>query len=255
MAIGKHGAMATTPSPTVGPLDSSPDHSGIRLGRREVGVLLLGAAVYFGGRLIVQGSEARATRNAERLIELEQTIGIDIEASVQRFTLENGWFETLGNLSYVWLHWPLLLATLFVLFRIDFGHYRQLRNALFVSGSVGLFCFAVFPMAPPRFMPEFGFVGTVSDDARRHFLPYPIDWANKFAAFPSFHVGWTLIACMALAASLRRPDLRALALIPAALVGISVVSTGNHYIIDAVVGGAIALGAYLWLAPSRASAE
>ena len=61
----------------------------------------------------------------------------------------------------------------------------------------------------------------MSDDARRHFLPYPIDWANKFAAFPSFHVGWTLIACLALAASFRSRSLRALSLVPAGLVGLS----------------------------------
>ena len=102
--------------------------------------------------------------------------------------------------------------------------------------------FAVVPMAPPRFMA--GFVGTVSDDARRHYLGYPLSWANKYAAFPSFHVGWTLIACLAVAATIDHRAVRWLVLVPAVLVGASVVTTGNHYMMDSVAGGAIALAAY-----------
>ncbi len=217
---------------------------GVRAWGREIAVLLVAAAVYFGGRVIVEGSEARATRNAERLIDIENRLGIDIESSIQQFALDHDWFRVLGNLSYVWLHWPLLLTVLAVLFLRDPRHYFQVRNALFVSGVLGLILFTLAPMAPPRFMP--GFVGTVSDEARRHYLNYPLSWTNRFAAFPSFHVGWTLIACIALASSVRHRAWQALALIPAILVGIAVVSTGNHYVIDSVVGAAIAVTAYVW---------
>lgn len=210
--------------------------------RRESASLLAGMVIYFGGRVLVEGSEARATRNAERLLDVEAGLGIDIEPSMQQLALDSDVVRVLGNLSYVWLHWPLLISALLVLFFRDPPHYRQFRNALFASGSVGLVLFAVTPMAPPRFMP--GFVGTVSDDARRHYLDYPLSWANKYAAFPSFHVGWTLIACLAVAATIDRRGVRAAALVPAVLVGISVITTGNHYVIDSVAGGAIALGAY-----------
>lgn len=207
-------------------------------------MLLAAATVYFGGRLIVEGSESRATRNARRLIDLEQSLGIDVEHSVQQFALDHRWFEVLGNQSYVWLHWPLLLAVLAVLFRTDSRHYRQVRNALFVSGALGLVLFATLPMSPPRFMP--GFVGTVSDEARRHYLNYPLSWSNRFAAFPSFHVGWTLIACLAFAASLHARRAQVVALAPGVLVGVAVVSTGNHYILDSLAGAAIALSAYVY---------
>jgi hypothetical protein len=35
--------------------------------------------------------------------------------------------------------------------------------------------FAVFPVAPPRFMP--GFIGTVSQGERQHFVPHPASWS------------------------------------------------------------------------------
>jgi hypothetical protein len=47
--------------------------------------------------------------------------------------------------------------------------------------------------------------------------------------------------------SLRRPERHILALIPAGPVGVSVVSTGNHDLVDAFVGAAIAPAAYPWL--------
>jgi membrane-associated phospholipid phosphatase len=191
----------------------------------------------------VEGSTERSVANAERLLALEARLGLDIEARIQSLALDNDLVREIGNLSYVWLHWPLLLTALVVLVVRDERRYRQLRDALFVSGAVGLVLFTVLPMAPPRFMP--GFVGTVSDDARRHHLDYPIEWANRYAAFPSFHVGWTLIACLAVAATLAHRHWRVAALVPAALVGISVVTTGNHYLLDAIAGGVIALTAYL----------
>ena len=216
---------------------------------REIQLLLLAAAVYFGVRVVVEGSAAEATTNAERLMRVERWLEIDVEQSIQQVALDSSLVRSIGDLSYVWLHWPLLIAVLAVLFHRDYGLYRRLRNAMFASGAVGLVLFTLVPMSPPRFMP--GFVGTVSDDARRHYLTYPLSWTNRFAAFPSFHVGWTLIACLALAAMLHSRPLRVLAVVPAVLVGIAVITTGNHYVIDSLVGGAIALGAYRWFAPPR----
>jgi membrane-associated phospholipid phosphatase len=211
---------------------------------RELLVLAAGAGVYFGGREVVQGSRPAAVRDAEWIIRFERWLGVDIERDLQDLAVRSELVRDIGNLSYVWLHWPLLLLILAVLFVRSSAQYRRLRDAMFVSGAVALAIFAVFPAAPPRFMP--GFIGTVSDEARRHYLAIPLSWSNPYAAFPSFHVGWTLIACLALAASLHRRRWAVLAMVPALLVGASVVTTGNHYVVDAVAGAAIALTAYWW---------
>lgn len=210
---------------------------------REIGVVLVALGIYFGGRAVVEGSPERSTANAERLLDLEASLGLDIEADLQALVIDNEVIRNLGNLSYVWLHWPLLIAALIFLAGRDRRRYRHLRDTLFASGALGLVLFTVFPMSPPRFMP--GFVGTVSDDARRHHLDYPIEWANQYAAFPSFHVGWTLVACLAVAATLSRRRWRLGALVPAVLVGVAVITTGNHYVLDSVAGAAIAVGAYV----------
>jgi hypothetical protein len=210
----------------------------------ELGILSGAAFVYFGGRVLVEGSRSRATANAQHLLDVESALHIDIEGRVQQVAIDSDIVRIVGNLSYVWLHWPLLIAAFWFLFRNDKRHYLQVRNSLFVSGAIGLLLFALIPMSPPRFMP--GFVGTVSDGARRHYLTYPMSWTNIYAAFPSFHVGWTLVACLAVATVLRGRVRKAAILVPALLVGLAVVSTGNHYVLDSVTGAVVACAAYVY---------
>jgi hypothetical protein len=209
---------------------------------REVGIVVLGALVYFGVRVLVEGGTTRSMANGQRTLDAERRLGIDIEQRVQEFVLEHDVVRALGNASYVWLHWPLLIVTLVVLFRRDRSIYLRLRRALIASGLVGLVLFWSVPTAPPRFMP--GFEGTVSDAARTHYVGYPLSWANRYAAMPSFHVGWTAVACLALAATFASRRWRVAALLPAVLVALAVVTTGNHYVLDATVGLAVALAAY-----------
>ena len=206
-------------------------------------IALGAAAVYFGGRVIVEGDRETATRNAERILRFERALGLDVGLSAQDLVVDRPVLRTLGNLSYVWLHWPLLIAVMLLLWRMNHRRFRQLRNTLIASSLVGLVLFTVVPTAPPRFMP--GYEGTVSDEARRHYLDYPLSWTNQVASFPSFHVGWTLVACIAVASTLGRPWMRAAAMVPAALVCMAVVTTGNHYIVDVVAGLTISVGAWI----------
>jgi len=210
----------------------------------EVAIALMAAIVYFGGRLLIEGGAVEATRNADRILDIERTVGIDIERGAQDLVLENDVLRTIGNLSYVWLHWPLLIGVLIWLFHRSRLRYVQLRNSLIASGLVGLVLFWVFPAAPPRFMP--GYEGTVSDAARRHYLDYPLRWTNQYASFPSFHIGWTLLVCLALAATFDSWRKQAVTMIPAVLVGLAVVTTANHYVLDTVAGAGIAFWAYAW---------
>jgi hypothetical protein len=209
---------------------------------REIGIVVLGALVYFGVRLLVEGGTARSMANGQRILDAEQRLGIDIEQRVQEFVLEHDAVRALGNASYIWLHWPLLIVVLVVVFRRDRTIYVRLRRALMVSGLAGLVLFWSTPTAPPRFMP--GFEGTVSDAARTHYIGYPLSWANRYASMPSFHVGWTALACLALAATMTSRRWRVAAMLPAVLVALAVVTTGNHYVLDATVGLAIAVAAY-----------
>jgi hypothetical protein len=210
-------------------------------GPRAAAVLVFAAAVYFALRKLIEGDVETATRNADRLLRFEAVLGIDVEHTVQHFVLKHPLLSDVCNDIYVGLHWPFLIFTFVILFFRDQRAFRRLKDALIASGAVGLVIFATFPVSPPRFMP--GFVGTVSQSERQHFLPYPASWSNRVASLPSFHVGWTLTAAIVLATTLRSPVLKFIALLPGPLVAIAVIATGNHYVIDVVVGSGLALGA------------
>lgn len=220
--------------------------------RRELGVVVLAMAGYFGLRVVVEGERGVAARNADRLLEVERRLGIDIEHAVQEWTLEHDVVRWLLSAGYVWLHWPLLIVAMVFLAVRAPDALERLRNAMIVSGAVGVVLFATLPTAPPRFMP--GYVGTVSDAARRHYLPYSLDWTNEFAAFPSYHIGWTLITCLAVAGTMSRRGVRWAMLLPAAVVALAVIGTGNHYVLDSVAGAGFALLAW-WATRPRSFTE
>ena len=210
-------------------------------GRRAAAVLVCAAAVYFAARKLVEGGSEAAAHNATRLMRFEQAIGIDVERSLQGFVLDHPVLVDWANHTYVWLHWPFLIFTFAVLFARDRRAYRHLRDTVMVSGAVGLIIFAVFPVSPPRFLP--GFVGTVSQAERQHFLQYPGSWSNRFASLPSFHAGWTLVAAILLATTFRTTIFKIIALLPGPLVVLAVIVTGNHYVIDVIVGSLLSLAA------------
>lgn len=212
---------------------------------RELGLVVLTMIGYFGLRLVVEGDRVTAVRNANRFIDLEARLGVDVERDVQRWVLAHDVINDTLSVGYVWLHWPVLIGVMVFLAVHAPDVLARLRMALAMSGAMGILLFATVPMAPPRFMP--GFVGTVSDAARRHYLPYSLEWTNQFAAFPSYHVGWTLIACLALAGVFTSRSARLVVMTPALVVAAAVIGTGNHYVLDSVAGAAFALGAW-WIA-------
>jgi len=71
-----------------------------------------------------------------------------------------------------------------------------------VATLIALPVYAIYPLAPPRFMDRYGypFVDTLA-----RFDPTPtsgVGSANPYAAMPSMHIGWSVIAGLFLAAAL-----------------------------------------------------
>ncbi len=206
-------------------------------------ILVIGAAfvAYMGVRAIANGSEGLAYENARDLLAFEASLGIDWEVDIQRFVLDRGSLISFFNFVYVWLYWPMLVVTLVFTWSRRRRLFVLFRNALLMSGAAGLAIFTVIPMAPPRFLD--GFVDTVQGSHRSYFVAHPSLLINRFAALPSFHVGWVALASAVLMLSTRRRWLRSIALVPPFLMSLAVVVTGNHYIVDVVAGVGICLGA------------
>jgi hypothetical protein len=219
-------------------------------GWAEVVLVAAAFALYLGVRAVTRASRRRAIADAMRVLSVEHDLHLGWERTIQAWMIGRPGVMPLLNAVYVWVLWPLVVGVLVVLHRRAPGDFVAYRNALIASGLAGLVVFAAFPVAPPRMLD--GFVDTVAGLAHTHVVAHPAGLTDEYAALPSFHVGWTALACVAVGAHVRRIALRVLVAVPAVAMAVAVVATANHFVLDGIVGVVMALGP--WVALRRSAA-
>ncbi len=206
----------------------------------EVAVVVAAVLVYFGVRGETAVDATRAHEHADLLVDLEVWLGMNVEHAVQNVVTASQAAVMVMNWVYIWGHWPVIAAVLVWLFVARPEGYREIRGAMVLSGAVGLVVFAGFPVAPPR-LADPDIVDTVTEYSTSYRLLQPPALVNQYAAMPSLHVGWDLLMGLAIMTYARRRWVRLVgALLPLTML-VSVVATGNHYLVDAVAGAVLVL--------------
>ena len=219
-------------------------------GRDALAQLLLFAAVY--GlyqvvRSLINGNDvARASWNATRIIDFERTLHVFVEPSIQSWTASVHWL--MDGADWVYLNSQAVVCVGVFLYLYSRRHtsFCYVRNAFMVAMAIALVGYAVYPTAPPRLMPEWGFT-----DSLRQFTGFSIEGhpvkslLNLYAAVPSIHVTFAVLVGWPMAKLTRRRWARALWLFYPLLVTYAVVATGNHYLTDAVLGAVTAAAGML----------
>jgi len=183
-----------------------------------------------------------AVSRSTKIISVEQTLGIFWERDWQEPVLKSRLLMQIANGIYVWGHFPVIIATAFWLYWRSRERYNFYRTALLISAFIGLWGYGFFPAAPPRLMPaQWGFIDTIALIARETYDMQPGGFVNQYAAVPSLHFGWALLAGIAIIDTTRGLWPKAMAVfIPTAMFW-AIVVTGNHFIFDMLVGGTIVL--------------
>ncbi|WP_162320892.1 phosphatase PAP2 family protein [Nesterenkonia haasae] len=207
---------------------------------RQSLVVLVAVITYFGVRHFTEGSTENATRNAELVINLQERIGISVERDFQAWALELPGIQQAMNTIYIWGHWPVIVTTLGWLAWKKREKFTLYRNTLVISGLVGMVIVATFPMAPPRLL-DIGVIDTVTMHSEAYRVLQPPSLTNQYAAMPSFHFGWNLLIGIALAREAPALWARIIGWGLPLLMLLSIVITGNHFILDAAAGAAIIL--------------
>jgi membrane-associated phospholipid phosphatase len=216
---------------------------------REIALAAVAALTYFGVRNLTVGAAAEAFSNADRLERLESFLGVAWERSLQDALLDHDAVAALFNWIYIWGHWPVIIAAAVLLYRRRPDRYLLLRNAMFISGALGFLFFALLPIAPPRLVdPSLVDTVTLHSDSYRALQPPGL--TNQYAAFPSLHFGWNVLVGVAVFGATRKIWLRTLSILGPASMGLAVVVTANHYVLDLVGGLALVLFA-LWVVSGR----
>jgi diacylglycerol O-acyltransferase len=104
--------------------------------------------------------------------------------------------------------------------------------------------FWTWPVAPPRMLqnPQFLDLAALVRGESPHWPPGAVSLdANQLSAFPSLHIAWAVWSTIVLFRLSHRRLVRGLAVLHPLVTGFAVMATANHYLADAVAGGALAL--------------
>ena len=214
-----------------------------RAGRRELALFGLAYLLYSAGRYVAVGDMDVAVAHAEGIVDVEQSLGVNVESGVQQ-ALTGSWLLWLLNHLYIAAQLVVVPGALVYLFRRSRGHYVLLRNTVLATWLIALPIYLLFPVAPPR-LAGIGLVDTITTQTGIALdSKLTTSFYNPIAAVPSLHAGFAVAVSAALAAAARRRSTRVLAWLWAPTVCLAVVATGNHFIADIVAGVIVTVAGY-----------
>ena len=208
--------------------------------------LALFGAAYLAYRLVrgvAEGDGTAAFAHARELISLERTLHVFVEPSVQAWASGSRLLMQVSSWLYVNAQTTVTVGGLVYLYLRHNRSFYFVRNMFMIAMAIALVGYTVFPTAPPRFMPEWGFIDSVSDFTTFHIEHHSASMTalfNPYAAVPSMHVAFALMIGWPLARLARLSIVKVLWLVYPFLMAFVIVATANHFIIDAILGAVTA---------------
>jgi hypothetical protein len=214
-------------------------------GTREIA----GLAVLYGLYEVIRGAGGEnvqaALRNTADIVAFEQKVGIYVERSVQSAFEAIPFAPSLLGAAYMLLHFVGTAVALVWVHRKHPDRFPLVRTTFVAATALALVGYVFFPAAPPR-LAQLGFSDTVSASTG---LDLSSDLLgalyNPFAAVPSLHFGYALIVGAVLAWIGQRGWVRAIGVAYPLAMLLIIVATGNHFIVDAALGGLVVVVGWL----------
>lgn len=182
--------------------------------------------------------QAAAVAHGRAIIGLEQGFHLDPERALDHWLSGHPTLGLWVSNYYDNAHFVVTFAIVGWLFWCHPGYYRRLRTSLVLINVIGFVVFWLYPTAPPRMLPGYGIADVVAatgafgawhgGDLARH--------ANELAAMPSLHLAWALWSALAVWRVLRRYRWAPLVFAYPLATALTVLATGNHYLLDLVAG-------------------
>ncbi len=214
----------------------------------EVGLYLGCYLIYWLSRGLLF-DESVALLNAQRVISIERTLGILVEPAGQGWLVDQGpGLLIFFNWVYIITYWPIILGMGLALYLHRRTKYYYYRNVLLLNLLLALTCFLLLPVAPP-----FKSLPSMLDSIQAYGptfygSPQMTVFYNTNAALPSLHFSWTAIFGVLFYRSMTGWR-KCLGVLYPMLTFSAIVITGNHFILDAAVGGilvALSFGLVEW---------
>jgi hypothetical protein len=205
---------------------------------QEIAIIAVCYWLYGRVRNLVPEQESIAMRHGRAVQHLQEKLHLNFELSVNKFVAGHEWLAQTMDYYYATLHFVVTIGVLIWLFRWHPRIYRGARTVLFATSLIALAGFYLYPLAPPRLLPQYGFIDTLLKFHTWGSLADPkiAEHSNQFAAMPSLHIGWALWCGISIFFCATRWWVRALGLLYPVWTFMVIIGTANHFIIDAVAG-------------------
>ena len=174
---------------------------------------------------------------------LQQDLHLPSELRTQHFVVHHESLARLVNAYYATLHVPALIAFLVWLWIRHRDSYPHWRNGL-VYVTLGCLVIRFVRVAPPRFIPELGFVDLSQRLGFQVYGDPGTGISDQYAAMPSIHVAWAAVVGLGVFCVARSPW-RWIVVLHLPVTMFVVAATGHHWWLDGVVALAL-LGVGLW---------
>src|ERR671910_1133439 len=226
-----------------------------RDGVAQLAVVLGAFGAYEAARLAMEPNWAQAFANANRIVHAEEVLGLAWEQSLQRAFLALPDVVAALNLFYFVGHF-LFTGIFFVwLYRRSRDGFRSFRDGFLAATAIAVVIHWLYPTAPPRL------AGVGLEDTLLLFSgidigsPTSSALSNPVAAVPSLHAAYALGVGVGLVRFARSQLVRLGGLVYPPLVVLTIVVTGNHFVLDALAGIAVLALGFLVAARLRRAAE
>ena len=188
-----------------------------------------------------------AAAHARTLWGLERALHLAPERTAVAHVVGHPLLVQAASLYYDFAHVLVMLTALIGVYVLRPASYVQARRSLLALNVVALACFLLYPVAPPRLLTGAGFVDVVASShtwgawaASATLAKH----ANEYASMPSLHIGWALWVLLTVRAASASLWLRRLAAAHVLLTAAVVLGTGNHWLVDIVIGALLTVACW-----------
>src|SRR3954467_8550428 len=208
-------------------------------------VLIFGLT-YYGYRVVpgtldATSGAAVAFQHSREVIHLEQSLGLFVEPSIQGWVSGRPALIDVASWLYLNAQFTVTMACLVYIYLRHNSSFYFVRNMFAVAMWTANLGFMLFPAAPPRFFPEWGFSDSVANLTHvGHDSVTFNSLVNQYAAIPSMHVAFALMIAIPLARLAKHRVTRMIWTVYPFLVALVIISTANHFITDAALGACTA---------------
>jgi hypothetical protein len=205
-------------------------------GLAQIVVVVVAIQSYELARHAMVPNWPEALGHAHRVVHWERLLGINWEQGLQTTFLQIPDVVKAMNVFYFVGHFVLTSVFFFWLYHRSQPAFRRWRNGFLTATAIALVIHWRFPTAPPR-LADIGLQDTLRTLSNIDIgSPTSSSFSNPVAAVPSLHAGWALGVGVGLVLFARPLIWRVLGVLYPIAVALTIVVTGNHFILDAVIG-------------------